>query len=95
MTQNYIASPVCLQHDHLMQASADGYSCAQPGCDYHYTFGDGYFELVDGNKVLKGTRRCPECHVVHMYLAERSGTNVGNVWICPNKKCPSKEENPK
>lgn len=92
MTQTLAPVPLCPEHNNPMKVSGtlDGYSCSQMGCTHRYTVADGHFTLVDGKKEIRSVKRCTEC-AAHQYLAKRGEIRLDDLWLCPNKECPSKQ----
>ena len=83
--------PLCPSHNQRMKVAAalGGYSCTLNGCTQNYTVENGHFHLVDGVVEKKTAQRCTEC-TAHLYLAKRGEIRLDDVWLCPNKDCPSK-----
>jgi hypothetical protein len=85
--------PLCPSHSERMKVNAtlSGYSCPSEGCAVSYTVEDGYIRVVNGvNQKPTAIQRCTEC-TTHLYLAERGEIRLDDVWLCPNKDCPSKQ----
>ena len=94
--------PLCLYHDlsmiptqetrhprRFLEETHYWFFCSVPGCNQHYDMEHGYYAIVKGQRE-DGVNKppCSDCSR-RLYLAKRSATDEGAVWLCANVECPS------
>jgi hypothetical protein len=91
--QHLAPVPLCPSHNERMKVNLlfTPYSCQFDGCTVTYSEEEGYLRIVKGVKQRPSKiKRCTEC-TVHLYLVQRGRIRSEDVWLCPNKKCPSRK----
>jgi len=85
--------PLCdRHHSEMMPASTlpdhenTHRCCTEEGCTRHYDAFDGYYDLVNQERLQGKFDSAYGClqHESRMYLASRNKqTNIDEVWVCP------------
>jgi hypothetical protein len=85
--------PICPNHSNPMVVNPlfNGYACPALDCGQSYDTVRGHFQMIQGRVVTPTTSKkpCVEC-TAPLYLAKRGKIALEDVYLCPNKKCPSK-----
>lgn len=87
--------PLCDKHHRPMTEitlpagpeSRSAYRCEQPDCQRHYTFANGYFDLIDHRIFLCGQQVCCPRDAKPMYLSTVDAETGTLVWQCPCLNC--------